>query len=85
MNASVNAIIWLPAHLQYSKRAGARDSVLACAAAVRKSLEKLKDPEFIKDMAAGVSKVLSSVAWDKMGQDLPSTMEGCMMSNNHWK
>lgn len=85
LNAVLNAVFWLPAPLQDSKAADTRDSILTCATDVRKSLKKLKDPEFIKDMAAGLSKIQSDVSWDKAGQDLPAAMDGCMIVNNHWK
>ena len=84
-NAVLNAIFWLPARLGNTKGVNPRDSVLAHATEIRKSLKRLNDPEFIKDMAAGLAKLQSEVSWDKVGQDLPSAMEGCMIVNNLWK
>lgn len=84
-NAILNAIFWLPARLQNSKGDDPHDSVLAHATEIRKSLKRLRDPEFVKDMAAGLAKIQSEVSWDKMGQDLPAAKEGCMIVNNLWK
>lgn len=84
-NAVLNAIFWLPARVQNLKGIDPYDSVLANATEIRGSLKRLKDPEFIKDMAAGLAKLQSEVSWDKMGQDLPSATEGCMIVNNLWK
>lgn len=84
-NAVLNAIFWLPTRLQNSKGVDPRDGVLADATEIRKSLKRLKDPEFVKDMAAGLAKIQSEVSWEKVGQDLPASMEGCMTVNNLWK
>jgi hypothetical protein len=84
-NAVLNAIFWLPTQVQNSRAADPLENVLADATEIRKSLTRLKDPEFIKDMAAGLAKLQSEVSWDKMGQDLPAAMEGCMIVNNLWK
>ena len=84
-NAVLNAIFWLPTRFQSSKGVDPHGSVLACATEIRESLKRLKDPEFVKDMAAGLAKLQSEVSWDKMGQDLPSAKEGCMIVNNLWK
>lgn len=84
-NAVVNAIIWLPAKLQVSKLIDPHDNVLAWATKIRESLGRLKDPGFVKDMAAGVAKMQSQVAWDRKGQDIPTAKEGCLIVNNTWK
>ena len=84
-NAVVNAIFWLPTDLQVSEDAELRGSVLARATEIRKSLGKLRNPDFIKDMVADVAKIQSQVAWDKKGQDLASAREGCLIVNNTWK
>jgi len=81
VNAVVNAIIWLSTGLQVLKRADPRDSVLADAAEIRKSMDKLKDPKFIRDMAANVARVHSQVAWDKCGQDMANADESCLVVN----
>lgn len=84
-NAVLNAIFWLPAQIQYTKDLGLRDRILANATKIRESLKKLRNPGYIKDMAASLARIQSEVSWDKMGQDLPSAMEGCMIVNNLWK
>ncbi|KAF9647752.1 hypothetical protein BDM02DRAFT_2523331 [Thelephora ganbajun] len=84
-NAVVNAIIWLSAGFELPKDVDPRDGVLACATEIRKLLERLKNPEFVKDMAADVAKIQSQVAWDKKGQDLAAAREGSLMVNNLWK
>lgn len=84
-NAVVNAIVWLSTRLQVLKGVDLHDDVLACAAEIRKSLGKLKDPAFIKDMAADVAKIQSQVAWDKAGQDMPTAKEGSLIVNNIWR
>jgi hypothetical protein len=84
-NAVVNAIVWLSTGIQVAKDIDARDSVLACATEIRKSLGKLKNPGFIKDMAAEVAKIQSQIAWEKKGQDLTTAKEGFLIVNNIWK
>jgi len=84
-NAVVNAIIWLPTGLRSSGDIDIRDSISICATEVRKSLGRLKNPEFIKDMAANVAKIQSRVAWDKDGQDFATAKEGFLIVNNIWK
>lgn len=84
-NAVVNAIFWLSTGIKVSNDLNAHDSVVACAIELRKSLGRLKEPGFIKDMAADLGKIQSQVAWDKMGQDLPAAKEGCLIVNNRWK
>jgi len=84
-NAVVNAIVWLSTRLQVSKGDDLHDDVLACAVEIRKSLGKLRDPTFIKDMAADVAKIQSQVAWDKVGQDMPTAKEGSLIVNNIWR
>ena len=84
-NAVVNAIFWLSIKLQDSKRVDLHYDVLACAVEIRKSLGALKEPKFIKDMAAYVAKIQSKVAWDKAGQDMPTAKEGSLIVNNIWR
>jgi len=81
VNAVVNAIIWLPVRLQVSKVVDPRDSVLAHAAEIHKSREKLKDPKLVKYMAADVAKIQSQVAWDKNGQDMTNVNESSLVAN----
>ena len=85
VNAVVNAIFWLPTGLQVSKGVGPHDDVLTNATEIRKSLGRLKEPMFIKDMAADVVKIQSQVAWDKAGQDLATAKEGFLIVNNVWR
>lgn len=84
-NAVVNAIFWLSTGLKVPESVDPHDGVLAWATELRKSLGRLKDPRFVKDMAADVAKIQSQVAWDKKGQDLPAAKEGCLIVNNLWK
>ena len=71
--------------MQVSKGDDPREGVLACATEIRKSLRRLKNTGFIKDMAADVAKIQSQVAWDKNGQDLTTGKEGFLIVNNTWK
>jgi len=80
LNAVVNAFVLLPIRPQLSNGAGPRDGVLACATEIRKSLEKLKDPRLIEDMAASIAKVQSRIAWDRGGY-LADPKEGCLVVN----
>lgn len=84
-NAVVNAIVWLSTGIQVSKGIGLHDGILACATEVRKSLGRLRNPGFIKDMAADVAKRQYQVSWDKKGQDLATAKEGFLVVNNTWK
>ena len=81
VNAVANAVIWLSTRLQAPKGAHPRDSALANAAEIRKSTDKLKDPKFIRGMAANVARVHSQVAWDKCGQDMANVDESCLVVN----
>jgi hypothetical protein len=83
--AVVNAIVWLPAHLQLPKSDNPLESVLECATSIRDSIGRLKNPGFIKDMAADVAKLQLQAAWDKKGQDISAAKEGCLIVNNTWK
>jgi len=80
LNAVVNAFILLPIRPQLSNVVGPRDGVLVCATEIRKSLEKLKDPGLIEDMAADVAKLQSQIAWNKGGY-LADPKEGCLVTN----
>jgi len=62
-----------------------RDAVVAHAAEIHKSRDKLKDPRLVRDMAADVAKILSQVAWDKNGQDMANANESCLVANVFWK
>ena len=80
LNAAANAIALLPiGPLQLSNGADPRNDVLTCATEIRKSLENLKDPRLIEDMAADFAKMRSQAAWNKDTQD-PSK-EGCLIMN----
>ena len=79
-NAATNAFAWLPiGPLQLSNGADPRDDVLTCATEIRKSLEKLKDPRLIEDMARNFAKIRKQAAWNKEIQS-PSK-EGCLVMN----
>ena len=82
---AVNAMIYLSMGLQIPKGIDPRDSVVAYAAQIRKSMFKLGDPKFIKDMAADLAKIQSQVAWDKNGQDMASTTQGSLIVNILWR
>jgi len=81
VNAMANAVIWLSAGIHIPEGVDLRGAVLACAAEVRRPLEKLKDPMFVKEMAADLAKVQSQVAWDKTCQDIGSAQEGHLIAN----
>ena len=80
LNAVVNAFIFLPIRQQLSEGVGHHDDVLACATEIRKSLQKLKDPRSVKEMAADVAKLQSRISWDKGGY-LSDPKEGCLVTN----
>jgi hypothetical protein len=84
-NAVANAIVWFSMVLQLQEDVNPHNSVLAYATDIRKSLGRLKDPEFIRTMAADVARIQSRVAWDKNVQDLATAREGCLIVNNTWK
>jgi len=84
-NAVVNAVIWLPVGLQAPKGADSCDSVVAHAAEIRKSMDKLEDPSSIKDLATDLAKIQSQVAWDKNGQDMANVNEGSLVVNITWR
>ena len=84
-NAALNAFFWLPtaAGPQVSKGIDSRDGVLAWAIEMRKSLARLKDPGFLKDMVADLAKRLSHTAWVKGSlSDLLIEREGLLLVNN---
>jgi len=70
-NAVANAFLYLPVELQPSRGLDPHDDVLAHAVEMRKSLDKLKDPNSVKDLVAGFAKMQSQAAWDKSGQGPP--------------
>jgi hypothetical protein len=84
-NAGLNAIFWMPTMIEDPKGTDPHENVLKFAAEVRKSVRRLKDSEFVKDMASGLAKKLDEVSWQKKGQDLLTALEGDMMVNNLWK
>jgi len=71
-NAAVNAVITVPIQFQDPKGVDARDRVLACATEMRKTMKRLKDPEFVKDMAAHLARAQSQVSWDRRAKTCPS-------------
>ena len=79
LNAAVNAFIYLSTGRKLSNGVDPLDDVLTCATGIRKSLEKLKDPRLIEDMAADLAKTQSQAAWNKGSQD-PSK-EGWLFMN----
>ena len=79
VNAAVNAFVYLSAGPQLSNGVNPRDDVLTCAIEIRKSLEKLKDPQLIEDLAADLAKIQSQAAWNNGSQD-PSK-DGCLIMN----
>ena len=81
VNAVVNAIFWLPTGPKVMRGVDPYDDVLANATEIRKSLDKLKDPVFVGEMAAGVAKIQSQVAWGKSSQDIANPREGYMIVN----
>jgi len=83
-NAVLNAIIWPSTELQVSRGIDLRDSVLAWVIEIRKSLGRLKDPRFIKDMVVDLAKRRSQVAWDK-GMDFFMAKGGPLRVNSMWK
>jgi len=84
INAVVNAVIWLSMVLQAPKGADLRDTAVAHAAEIRKSMDKLKDPKLVRDMAADVAKIQSQIAWDKNCQDMANANESCLVVNVIW-
>ena len=78
-NAMANAIGHLSIGLQLPRRVDPCDDVLTSAIEIRKSLEQLKDPRVIKDMAADFSGIWAKSAWDRNTQG-PSK-EGCLFMN----
>ena len=85
-NAALNALIWVFTEIQASKGVDPRDGVLACVTELRKSLARLKDPMFIKDVAAGLGRMLSHVAWAKKGlSEMLTSEENWLVVNNTWK
>ena len=83
-NAVVNAVIWLRMVPRAPKGADPRNTAVAHAAEIRKSMDRLKDPRLVKDMAADVAKIQSQVAWDKNFQDMANVNESCLVVNVIW-
>jgi len=84
-NAAVNAIFMLPTLFKVPEELDAHDSVLAWGTEIRKTLGRLKYPEFVDAVAAGVGNALSLIAWYKGGRDLSTAKEGSLIVNNMWK
>ena len=82
---ALNAVVWLSVGLHVPKGLDIRDSVVAHAAEIRKSMDRLGDPRSIKDMVAGLAKIQSQVAWDKNGQDMANVNESCLVVNILWR
>ena len=85
VNAMLNALIWFPVELQTPKSADPRDIIVAHAAEIRQGMGKLKDRRLIRDLVAGVAKIQSQVAWDKVGQDLANADESSLVANVIWR
>jgi len=81
MNTMANVVVWLCVRIQIPRGVDLRGVILAYATEMRKPLEKLKDPTFVRDMATDLAKIQSQVAWDKSGQDIGSAKEGCLIVN----
>ena len=81
LNAVANGIVMLSIGLQPPKGAGLRDEVFACANEIRKSLDKLKDPSLIKDLAAEFAQMQSRIAWDKINEDTVNMNESTLVVN----
>jgi len=82
---ALNAVIWLSMGLHVPRGVDLRDSVVAYATEIRKSMDRLRDPRSIKDMAADLAKIQSQVAWDRKGQDMANVNEGCLVVNILWR
>ena len=78
-NAVVNATVFLPIERQLSRGVDLHDDVLACATGIRNSLEKLKDPGFIKDIVTDFAEIESETAWGKSIRSPPK--EGFLIVN----
>jgi len=79
LNAMANAISHLSIGLQLLRGVDPHDDVLIRATEIRKSLEQLKDPRVIKDMAAEFAGIRAKSAWSRSTQG-PSR-EGCLVMN----
>jgi len=79
LNAAANAFGLLPIGLQLPRGVDPHDEVLTCATEIRKSLERLKDPRVIEDMAADSAGRRAQSAWNRTSQS-PSK-EGCLVMN----
>ena len=75
----VNAVIWLSVRSQVTKGVDPRDTVVAHAAEIRKSMDKLKDPKLVRNMVTDLAKIQSQVAWNKNGQDMANAMVGARL------
>jgi len=78
---AVNAVVYLSTGLQIPNGVDPRDTVVTHAAELRKGMGELKDPRLVRDMAAGLAKIQSQVAWDKNGQDMANMSDDCLIVN----
>ena len=88
LNAALNAIFWVftPIGPQVLKGVDPHVGVLACATELRKSLVRLKDPRFIKNMVADLGETLSHLAWaNKDISDRLDSEKNWLVVNNTWK
>ena len=81
VNAAVNAVICVPV----SKGVHSHEDILTRATEIHESLRRLKDPSFIREMAAGMAKTQSQLAWEQSGRDLHNVEEGFLVVNSTWK
>jgi len=81
VNAMANVVVRLSVGIQVPEGVDLRGVVSAYATEIRKPLEKMRDPMFVRDMVADLAKIQSQVAWDKNGQDIASPKEGCLIAN----
>jgi len=70
-NAAGNAVLYLPVGLQPPRGPNPHDDVFAHAVEIRESLQKLTDPESVRDLATDFARVQSQAAWDKRSQGPP--------------
>ena len=88
LDAALNGVVWLPtaARPQTLEGVDPRDGVLAWVTEIRKSLSRLKDPGFLKDVVTDLANALSRIAWAKGGlSDLLAVNEDLLAVNNTWK
>jgi len=79
LNAAANAVGFLSIGLQLPGGIGPHDDVLTCATEIRKSLEGLKDPRLVENIATDFARAQSHSAWNKSSQGF--SKEGCLIVN----